>query len=144
VNYAGHLTAETLPNLLPPLGGNPDGSVPQAPKDVLLQAAFCDQVVPNPFTYLLGATAGVGPLPGDPTFGAPGTFQLFMTGTAAPDAAAFASCTGGFGSTPLTPWAVAHGFMTGWDDALQTGAAQADAAAFVAAGTQPSSIVVLP
>ncbi|HUL78797.1 MAG TPA: hypothetical protein VL691_16150, partial [Vicinamibacteria bacterium] len=145
VNFAGHLKANTLPNLLPPLGGNPDGSVPQAAKNLLVQAAFCDQVVPNPFTYLLGATGGVGPLPGFPGFGGPGDFQLYMTGSSAPDQAAFASCTGGFGSTPLTPWAVDHSVLTSWADALQTGAAQSFAAGFVAdPATLPTSVVVLP
>jgi len=141
VNFAGHLKADTLPNLL----ADPTGLTPQAPKDLLVQASFCDQVVPNPFTYLLGATAGVGPLPGFPGFGGPGDFQLYMTGTSAPDQAAFDSCTGGFGSTPLTPWAVDHSVLTSWADALQTGAAQSAAAGFVAdPAALPDSVVVLP
>jgi hypothetical protein len=144
VNYAGHLRGNTLPNLLPPLGGNPDGSVPQAPKQVLTQVAFCDQVVPNPWSYVWASNIGTGPMPGAPTFGGPGDFQLFMKGVAAPDQAAFDSCTGGFGSFPLTPWAVEHGFVTDWADATRTARAQADAAAFVAADAQPGSLVVLP
>jgi hypothetical protein len=83
-------------------------------------------------------------MPGAPTFGGPGDFQLFMKGAAAPDQAAFDSCTGGFGSFPLTPWAVEHGFVTDWADAARTARAQADAAAFVATDTQPGSLVVLP
>ncbi|MFT3912766.1 MAG: hypothetical protein QM704_01380 [Anaeromyxobacteraceae bacterium] len=142
INFAGHLKANPLPNLL----ANPNGSVAQAPKAVLAQAAFCDQSVPNPFTYLLSAVAGNTPLPSAPTFGqGTGDFQVFMTGATAPDAAAFASCTGGFGSKPLTPWAVEHGFITNWADVLQTGKAQADAAAFLAdPAALPGSVVVLP
>jgi dienelactone hydrolase len=137
VNYAGHLKANTLPNLL--------GTGDQAPKAVLSQAAFCDQTVPNPFSYLLAATASAAPLPGGAGFGGPGDFQLFMTGATAPDPAAFDSCTGGFGSTPLTPWAVGHSVLTGWTDAAQTAAAQASAAGFLAdPAALPPSLVVLP
>ncbi len=144
LNYAGHLKASTLPNLLPPLGGNPDGSVPQAAKQVLTQVAFCDQVVPNPWSYLWASTLGTGPTPASPAFGAPGDFQLFMQGTTAPGPADFASCTGGFGSFPLTPWAVTHGFLADWADPVITSQAQAAAADFVVSGTLPGSVTVLP
>ena len=140
VNYAGHLKASTLPNLL----ANPDGSVAQAPKQVLTQVAFCDQVVPNPWSYLWASTLGTGPTPASPTFGAPGDFQLFMKGTTAPGPADFASCTGGFGSFPLTPWAVPHGFLADWADPVITSQAQAAAADFVVSGTLPGSVTVLP
>jgi hypothetical protein len=144
VNYAGHLKGNTLPNLLPPLGGNPDGSVPQAAKKVLTQVAFCDQVVPNPWSYVWASTLGTGPTPAAPTFGGPGDFQLFMKGTTVPGPADLASCTGGFGSFPLTPWAVEHGFLTDWVDATTTSQAQAAAAAFVVSDAQPASLTVLP
>ena len=55
VNFAGHLQANTLPNLL----ANPNGTVPQASKKILTQAAFCDQTVPNPWNYILDFTAGI-------------------------------------------------------------------------------------
>ncbi|TMA17230.1 MAG: hypothetical protein E6J85_17170, partial [Deltaproteobacteria bacterium] len=84
VNFAGHIQANTLPNLL----ANPNGSVAQTPKNVLTQAAFCDQVVPNPFNFILDSTMGTGPLPGLPGFpAAKATFQLFAHG--APD---FTTC----------------------------------------------------
>lgn len=147
VNYAGHLLdpATTLPNLLPPLGGNPDGSVPQAPKQVLTQVALCDQVVPNAFNYVWASNLGSSPLPGFPGFGGPGTFQLFWTGTTAPtptevaDAIAACAVPGG-----TSAHAVNHGFLTDWSDPLMTGQAQGDAAAFVASDTHPASFVVLP
>jgi hypothetical protein len=140
VNYAGHLKTGMLPDLL----ADPTGATAQAPKKVLTQVAFCDQVVPNPWSYVWASNVGTGPMPGTPTFGLAGDFQLFMKGAAAPDQAAFDSCAGGFGSFPLTPWAVGHGFITDWTDAARTGRAQADAAAFVAADAQPGSLVVLP
>jgi hypothetical protein len=121
VNFAGHLQSNTLPNLL----ANPNGSVVQTPKKILTQAAFCDQVVPNPWNYILDSTAGTSPFPIDPTFGGPGTFQLFFAGT--PSASALASCPTP-SSTSLN--AVPHGFFTDWSAA--TSRAQADAAAFLA------------
>jgi hypothetical protein len=144
VNFAGHLTANTLPNLLPPLGGAIDGSVPQAAKKILTQAAFCDQVVPNPFNFILDATAGTGPRLIDPTFGAPGTFELFFKGSAAPSAADLASCPAPGSTAPLPTFAVSHGFLIDWSDQIITGKAQADAAAFVVFDTKPNSLVVLP
>ncbi|HTO97903.1 MAG TPA: hypothetical protein VMK66_12720, partial [Myxococcales bacterium] len=124
VNFASHLQASTLPNLLPPLGGNTDGSVPQAPKSILTQAAFCDQTVPNAWNYILDSTAGTGPFPIDPTFGTPGTFQLFFTGTPTPTA--LASCPT---LTSTSANAIPHGFFTNWTTA--TSQAQSDAASFL-------------
>lgn len=140
VNYAGHLKASTLPDLL----ADQTGATPQAAKQVLTQVAFCDQVVPNPWSYVWASTLGTGPTPASPTFGAPGDFQLFMKGTTAPGPADFASCTGGFGSFPLTPWAVTHGFLANWADPVITSQAQAAAADFVVSGTLPGSVTVLP
>jgi hypothetical protein len=121
VNFAGHLQANTLPNLL----ANPNGSVAQSAKAVLTQAAFCDQTVPNPWNFILDSTAGTGPLLGAPNFGAPGTFQLFFTGT--PNATTLASCP-----TPSSTSAnaIPHGFFTNWTT-LATQQAQNDAAAFL-------------
>jgi hypothetical protein len=121
VNFAGHLQSNTLPNLL----ANPNGSVAQTPKKILTQAAFCDQVVPNPWNYVLDSTAGTGPFPIDPTFGAPGTFQLFFTGTPSPSA--LSSCPT---PTSTSPNAIPHAFFTDWSAA--TSQAQADAATFLA------------
>ena len=133
VNFAGHLQEKTLPNLLPPLGGNPDGSVPQAAKGILTQAAFCDQTVPNPWNLILDSTAGTGPFPGQAGFGGPGTFQLFFTGT--PSGSALASCP-----TPssTSPNAIPHGFFTNWTAA--TSIAQSDAANFLFDGSPQLSL----
>ena len=87
VNFAGHLQANTLPNLL----ANSNGTVPQASKKILTQAAFCDQTVPNPWNYILDFTAGTGPFANPANLGQVGTFQLFFKGD--PTAAgAFTSC----------------------------------------------------
>jgi hypothetical protein len=94
---------------------------------VLTQAAFCDQTVPNPWNFILDSTAGTSPFPGDPTFGAPGTFQLFFTG--APSPAALASCPSPTSGQPPSANAIPHGFFTNWTAATQT--AQNDAAAFL-------------
>jgi hypothetical protein len=148
INFAGHLTGNTLPNLLPPLGGATDGSVAQAPKKVLTQAALCDQTVPNTWNYVLDSNAGTGPLPGFPGFGftGPGTFQLFFkldggAPTSAQVTEAISAC-GVPGGTSVH--AVAHAFFTDWVDAAATGKAQADAAAFVASDTTPMSLVFVP
>ncbi len=136
INFAGHLTADTLPNLLPPLGGNTDGSVPQAPKKILTQAANCDATVPNPFNLLLASNVPTGPLPTGAAFftpGATGTFQLFVSPGFNP--AAFGTCTSG---------AIEHGFMTDWTNATITGHAQADIASFVMTDTLPPSVRTIP
>jgi len=138
VNFAGHLSSNTLPNLLPPLGGNPNGTVPQAPKAVLTQAAFCDQVVPNPWNFVLDSNAGSTPLP--PT-GAPGTFELFFTGTTPPGLTDCPSPTSGL---PPPASSVAHGFITSWASTSATGATavgQARAAGFLSGTPSPSSVV---
>ena len=122
VNFAGHLQANTLPNLL----ANPNGSVPQAAKKILTQAAFCDQVVPNPWNYILDFTAGVGPFADPTNLGQVGTFQLFFKGD--PTAAgAFTSCP-----TPSSTSAnaIPNGFFTDWSAATAT--AQSNAADFLA------------
>ncbi len=78
INAAPHVKASTWPNLIPPLGGNPDGSVPQAAKPALAQFAICDQSVPNPFNALVAANIGLTPfLP--PSGPGTGTVQWFGT-----------------------------------------------------------------
>jgi len=138
VNFAGHLTANTLPNLLPPLGGNPNGTVPQAPKSILTQAAFCDQVVPNPWNFVLDSTAGSTPLP--PT-GAPGTFELFFTGATPPGLTDCPSPTSGL-APPAS--SVSHGFLTSWASTNPAGATavgQGRVAGFLSGTPSPSSVV---
>ena len=130
VNFAGHLTANTLPNLLPPLGGNPNGSVPQAGKRVLTQMANCDGVVPNAFGFVWASNIPTGPLP--PAMFAPnstGTFQLFVTSPF--DPTTFGSCTA---ST------VEHGFLLDFASPTLTLNAQNDAANFVMKDTLPLSV----
>jgi hypothetical protein len=134
VNFAGHLTANPLPNLL----ANPNGSVPQGAKSVLTQAAFCDQVVPNPWNFILDSTAGTGPLP--PT-GAGGTFELFYKSTTPPDATALAACPAPTSGLPPPVTAVPHAFLTGIGDATTKG--QARAVGFLNGTPSPSSIVLV-
>jgi hypothetical protein len=134
VNFAGHLKANTLPNLL----GTPSGA-PQAPKQVLAQASLCDQVVPNPFNYILDSNLGTGPLPGATGFGGPGSFQVFLKGTGPADAAALSqSC-----SAVTANW-VTHGALLDFADPLMTSKIQADAAQFLVDGLPPTSLVILP
>jgi hypothetical protein len=128
VNYAGHLTANTLPNLLTPT------PTLQAPKAILTQAAFCDQVVPNPFNFILDST--VTPFAFPPS-GAPGNFQLFFRGTPGP---AFGSCPSPTsGLPPPAANAVSHAFLTDWSVPAITLQGQTDAATFLGtAAPQPS------
>ncbi len=132
INFVGHLTANTLPNLLPPLGGATDGSVPQAAKKILTQIANCDQVVPNPFNFIYASTIPTGPLPTGLAFfapGATGTFQLFVTTPF--DPATFGTCAA---ST------VEHAFLTDWVTPSLTTNAQTDVSNFVMLDTLPLSV----
>ena len=137
VNFAAHLGSDTLPNLLvsPP--------APQATKAILTQAAFCDQVVPNPFNFILDSTAGSTPLP--PT-GAPGTFELYFNTTTggAPSPTKLAACPAPPTSGAGTPGAVNHAFFTDWVDASATLAGQTNAANFLGGAASPASIVPVP
>lgn len=136
VNFAGHLTAKTLPNLLPPLGGNPNGSVPQAPKKILTQMANCDGVVPNPFGLLWASTVPSSPLPSGAAFFAPnatGTFQLFVGPSFNP--AVFGDPTA---CSPTT--AVTHEFLLDFANPSLTLNAQNDAANFVMNDTLAPSV----
>lgn len=54
INYAGHVTANPLPNLL----ADPTGATPQLGKQVLAQVATGDTVVPNPTNLLLDTLLG--------------------------------------------------------------------------------------
>lgn len=119
INFAGHLTANTLPNLLV----DSTGATPQTPKNILAQMANCDAVVPNAFGYVYASNIPTSPVP--PT-GAAGTFQLFVTSLAFDRA-----CTIGV---------VEHGFYTDWLNPVLTGLAQSDLASFVRNGTSPPSV----
>jgi hypothetical protein len=144
VNYAGHLTGDTLPNLFLPPNGNRNGLVPQDAKKVLTQAALCDQVVPNTWSYVLDANAGTGPLPGFPGFGTDaGTFQLFAAPGSDPTTIGEAITACGVPGV-TTDHAVEHGFFTDWANDVMTLAAQTAAADFVVSDTAPPSLVVLP
>jgi hypothetical protein len=107
INFSGHITANMLPNLLPPLGGNTDGSVPQAPKGVLGQNAFCDRTIPNNFNAELEGTMGIVAPPIVPP-STPGTglvqWYLFSNGAADTDPAI--QCAAGR--------AAPHGFLVSW------------------------------
>jgi hypothetical protein len=134
VNFAGHLKANTLPNLL---------TVPataQSPKKVLAQASLCDQTVSNPWNYLFASNLGTGPLPPAPGFGTgTGDFQLFITGSSLAAAAAItASC-----ADVTSNW-VTHGVLLDFANPTLTGIAQASAAQFLLDGTQPQSLIIRP
>jgi hypothetical protein len=165
VNFSGHLIANTLPNLLPPLGGNTNGSVPQAAKQILTQMPFCDQVVPNPFEFILnsnilcggapieqcpagqGNAATPGQLPYGTNFGAgTGDFQLFWNGSTggAPNSTKLAACPAPPTPGGSTPGAVTHGFITDWVDPGATTQVQAAASSFLTTGNQQPSLVVVP
>jgi hypothetical protein len=153
INYAGHLTADPLPNLFMPPDGNPNGLVPQAPKRILTQVALCDQTVPNTWSYVLASNAGTSPLPVAPTFGAPGTFQLFgmLDGVSPSDPVAIKAAIGAAIQTCGTPGAttghaVTHAFFTDWSFSVPaTRKAQQDAADFVLSSSfLPASLVAIP
>jgi hypothetical protein len=116
INFAGHLTANTLPNLLA-------GGVPQAAKKVLTQVANCDAVVPNPFGMVYVSNIPTGPLP--PANAATGTLELFVHATPGDpfDPSTFLKTCG--------THAVEHGFLTDFTDPAITGTAQTHAALFV-------------
>ncbi|MEO7731381.1 MAG: hypothetical protein ABIY55_10435, partial [Kofleriaceae bacterium] len=128
INFVGHITADTLPNLLT------GGTMAQTPKKVLAQIAFCDGTVPNPFNFIYAANLGVTPLP--PT-GVPGTagkaFTMFVGADFAPGA-------GGTLPACSATNAIEHGFVTDWANPTVTGTAQSDLAAFVTTDTVPPSI----
>jgi hypothetical protein len=127
VNFVGHLTANTLPNLL--ATGN------QAPKKILTQMANCDQTVPNPFNLIYASNVPTGPEPTGAAFfalGATGTFQLFV-------GPGFNAATTPFGTCSATT-AVEHAFITDWTTPALTTKAQNDIANFVRNDVLPLSV----
>jgi hypothetical protein len=123
INFVGHLTANTLPNLLAP------GTPAQAAKLVLTQNAHCDGTVPNPFNFVYASNIPTSPLPISPDFGGPGTFEFFVN---LPFDGNLANC-----GAPNVP--VKHSFLLDWETPL-TKIVQADMAAFVTQGTLPPSV----
>ena len=127
INFAGHVTANTLPNLIasglpPPLNSNP-----MVAKKVLGQLASCDGTVPNPFSLQQFALTGLGP---DATGGTT-TVQQFVSASGQS-----ASCPGGV---------VHHGFLTDWVNYPAGGSSiaqvgQDDIALFFATDTHPPAL----
>jgi len=129
INASAHVSADPWPNLIPPLGGNPDGSVAQLPKKTLAQYAICDQSVPNPFNALVAGDIGLTPfLPPLPpaTPPATGTVQWFASLLVAYPA-----------SPPIYPDAcplgAPHGFLVSWGAEYPAGATRASVAQLTAA-----------
>jgi hypothetical protein len=151
INFAGHLKADPLPNLLGPgpIGGNPDGSVAQAGKAVLAQIATCDQTVPNPSNALAAGDVGLAPVV-RPTTAGSGTVQWFVNGAAPAVADVYP------GSGCLAGLRVSHDFL--WDfgaglaggdrtaSSALTDRAQSDAASFLGTITpaDKATLVVSP
>lgn len=117
INFMGHLTSNTLPNVLV------DPPVPQAAKKILSQIAGCDNTVPEPFGFVYAANAGLGPLP--PNDGV-GTFQVFTSAAPAVPGCIFRP--------------VPHSFLTDFTNPTLTTTAQSDIADFVRADTKPPGI----
>jgi hypothetical protein len=157
VNFSEHLSTQTLPDLLT----DATGATAQAPKSILTQAAFCDQVVPNAWEFVFDSNAACGPLPAPlpgatpplcpaplpitPTFGQPGPFELFFKNTGGtPNLTACPGPAIPPVSGAGTPGAITHGFLLDFVDPSATGQAQADAVTFLKAGTQPPSLRVVP
>ena len=125
LNFSGHLTHDTLANLiksgLPP----PLNSDPMLPKKVLGQMAACDNTVPNAFNLEEFHLIPLGPDTGSTTIGTLTTFISPSTIST--------SCPGGV---------VKHGFLLDWITYGQgtssiTQLAQDDAAAFLLSDTHP-------
>jgi hypothetical protein len=139
INFATHVTANTLPNLLAT-------GAPQTAKGVLGQIANCDKTVPNQTNVNLYLDMGLGPLYTGASGGTavPGNLTKFFDSAAA--ATGTNACVGVGGSDAnATP----HGFITSWgiDPAAGTYdsvvnqltlAAQTGAADFLSSGTATS------
>jgi hypothetical protein len=140
VNYAPHLTQDTLPNLL----RDPTGKTPQAGKGVFTQVAFCDQVVPNPWNFILDTTAHTGPVSTSAT-PVPGSLQIYARGTPG-TALDLTTCPAPTSGLPPPASAVSHGFLLDFADPAITATAQDYVSQFLlsSTGTVDKSLVVLP
>jgi len=130
LNFAQHLVQSPLPNLL----ADPNGSVAQAPKVILGQAARCDGVVPNPTNQQLYGLIGLSPL--DPATSASGAnlLQWYMKSTSG---VCPADGSPGNGAS--------HGFLLDpTHSAGQTAAAQQDAVLFLLGLPVSATPVVIP
>jgi hypothetical protein len=112
VNFAGHVTANTLPNLLA------SGMPPQSAKNVFGQYAECDQTIPNPYNLYLFSQLGLAPNT------APNPFTRYVVAGAGTPGA----CT----PPPNNP---AHGFLL--SPTNQTVAGQTDAVNYLLNLTSP-------
>ncbi len=147
INAAQHVKGSTWPNLIPPLGGNTDGSVPQVAKPALAQFAICDQSVPNPFNALVASNIGLTPfLPPS----APGTGTVQWFGTPLIQYPAFppaypTACAIGAPHEVLIDWGFEYAPGSATRTAVQalTLSAQSSAAAWLASPTtaQPSLVI---
>jgi hypothetical protein len=142
INFATHVTANTLPNLL----NTVTPGAPQTAKAVLGQIARCDKTVPNQTNSNLYLDMGLGPLYTGTNPAASSTLTTFF------DSAAAITANGCVGVGGSDAQATPHGFITSWGidpaaatyDAtvnLLTGDAQSQAAAFLSAGTLPPNNV---
>ena len=103
INFARHITADTLPNLA-------TGS-PQMAKTVLAQMAECDNTVPNPSNIELNLNMGTGPLYVPGTSPTPNsTLTLFVDR----DPRAIGGACVGFPAGVTSAGTVPHGFITDW------------------------------
>jgi hypothetical protein len=125
-NFAQHVTANTLPNLL--VVGTP----PQTPKVVLGQAARCDATVPNGTNELLYGLMGLAPI--DPTAAA-----------AVPGLEWYMNSTGGTCPTngDVGP-GVEHGFLLDWSVPGLAALAQQNTVSFLLGGPVSPTPVVVP
>jgi hypothetical protein len=126
-NFAGHVTADPLPDLL----ADPTGATPQAAKTVLAQAARCDATVPNGTNELLYGLMGLGPT--EPTVAGNGGLQWYMSAT---DGTCPADGSVGPG--------VAHGFLLDWARQTLASTAQTQTVTFLLGGAVQASPVVIP
>jgi hypothetical protein len=128
INFVGHITHDTLPNLL--------GTGDQAPKAVIQQMAYCDQAVPNPWNFLYASNLALSPLPlVSPTFGTgTGQLELFVGSGFTPTPAALLQCSAASSA------AVGHGFLLDWNNPARTQKAQTDIVDFLTTNTLPPSV----
>ncbi len=124
-NFAQHVTANPLPNLLA-------GGAPQTPKVVLGQAARCDATVPNGTNELLYGLMGLSPI--DPTVSASGGgLQWYMTSTTG-------TCPANGDVGP----GVEHGFLLDWTNPSLATRAQTETVSFLLGGPVSGSPVLPP
>jgi hypothetical protein len=126
-NFAGHVTANTLPDLL----ADPTGATPQAAKAVLAQGARCDATVPNPTNELLYGLMGLGPT--EPVASGNAGLQWYMNAT-----------TGTCPADGAVGPGVEHGFLLDWTRQTLASTAQTQTVTFLLGGAVQASPVVIP